>query len=139
MGTLSKTLAGCGGYIAGSATLVDYLRCLAGAFVYSVGMPPVIAASVRKGAGDHAPRAGARRDAAAATASYFYETAKRLKASTPATAPARRVCPIVVGDSIPAVILSQQLSQARHQRAAGALSGRAGEVVAPALLPHRHA
>ena len=39
MGTLSKTLVGCGGYIAGSAVLVDYLRLLTGAFVYSVGMP----------------------------------------------------------------------------------------------------
>src|SRR4029079_16800738 len=48
MGTLSKTLAGCGGYIAGSEVLVDYLRCMAGGFVYSVGMPPPIAASVHK-------------------------------------------------------------------------------------------
>src|SRR5690606_7043385 len=48
MGTLSKTLAGCGGYIAGSGVLIDYLRCMAGAFVYSVGMPPLIAASVEK-------------------------------------------------------------------------------------------
>lgn len=45
MGTLSKTLAGCGGYIAGSAALVDYLKSLLGVFVYSVGMPPLIAAA----------------------------------------------------------------------------------------------
>ena len=48
MGTLSKTLSGCGGYIAGTGAMVDYLRLTAGAFVYSVGMPPVIAASVEK-------------------------------------------------------------------------------------------
>ena len=48
MGTLSKTLAGCGGYIAGCKELIDYLRLTVGVFVYSVGMPPVIAASALK-------------------------------------------------------------------------------------------
>ncbi len=45
MGTLSKTLAGCGGYIAGEAALVEHLRCLAPGFLYSVGMPPPLAAA----------------------------------------------------------------------------------------------
>jgi len=48
MGTLSKTLAGCGGYIAGSADLVDYIKSLVGVFVYSVGMPPLIAATAHQ-------------------------------------------------------------------------------------------
>ena len=48
MGTLSKTLAGCGGYIAGCKELVDYLRLTVGVFVFSVGMPPVIAATAQK-------------------------------------------------------------------------------------------
>ncbi|UAK25006.1 aminotransferase class I/II-fold pyridoxal phosphate-dependent enzyme [Sphingomonas nostoxanthinifaciens] len=45
MGTLSKTLSGCGGYIAGSAALIDYLRFSAPGFVYSVGLPPPVAAA----------------------------------------------------------------------------------------------
>ncbi|HWI87598.1 MAG TPA: aminotransferase class I/II-fold pyridoxal phosphate-dependent enzyme [Sphingomonas sp.] len=45
MGTLSKTLSGCGGYIAGSAELIDYLKSSAPGFVYSVGLPPPIAAA----------------------------------------------------------------------------------------------
>ncbi len=45
MGTLSKTLAACGGFIAGPETLVDYLKRAAGGFVYSVAMPPAIAAA----------------------------------------------------------------------------------------------
>jgi len=45
MGTLSKTLSGCGGYIAGSSQLVEYLRYSAPGFVYSVGLPPPIAAA----------------------------------------------------------------------------------------------
>jgi 8-amino-7-oxononanoate synthase len=43
MGTLSKSLAGCGGYIAGRRALVEYLKFSAPGFVYSVGMPPPVA------------------------------------------------------------------------------------------------
>jgi 8-amino-7-oxononanoate synthase len=45
MGTLSKSLSSCGGYVAGSAELIDYLRCSAPGFVYSVGLPPPVAAA----------------------------------------------------------------------------------------------
>ena len=43
MGTLSKSLAGCGGYIAGSYALIEHLKFLAPGFLYSVGMPPPVA------------------------------------------------------------------------------------------------
>lgn len=47
MGTLSKTLAGCGGYIAGEKALVEHLKYSAPGFLYSVGIaPPVAAASL---------------------------------------------------------------------------------------------
>ncbi len=45
MGTLSKTLSSCGGYIAGSAALTDYLKATAPGFVYSVGLAAPLAAS----------------------------------------------------------------------------------------------
>ena len=46
MGTLSKTLCGCGGYIAGTTALVEHLRYRAPGFLYSVGIPcPTAAAS----------------------------------------------------------------------------------------------
>jgi 8-amino-7-oxononanoate synthase len=45
MGTLSKTLAGAGGYIAARAPLIEYLKFTAPGFVYSVGMPPPVAAA----------------------------------------------------------------------------------------------
>lgn len=47
MGTLSKALGGCGGYIAGCQPLIDMLRASAPGFMYSVSMsPPLVAASL---------------------------------------------------------------------------------------------
>jgi 8-amino-7-oxononanoate synthase len=40
MGTMSKTLSSCGGYIAGSTVLVEYLKYTVPGFIYSVGMSP---------------------------------------------------------------------------------------------------
>jgi 8-amino-7-oxononanoate synthase len=45
MGTLSKSLVSCGGYIAGSKELVEYLKLVAPGFVFSVGMAPSSAAA----------------------------------------------------------------------------------------------
>jgi 8-amino-7-oxononanoate synthase len=45
MGTLSKSLASCGGYIAGQSHLVTHLRYSAPGFVFSVGIPPPNAAA----------------------------------------------------------------------------------------------
>jgi 8-amino-7-oxononanoate synthase len=107
MGTLSKTLAGCGGYIAGSDELVDYLRCMAGAFVYSVGMPPLIAASVEK-ALEILHREPERVAALQAISAYFREYAQKKGLDT-GSSQGTPICPIVVGDSVPTVILSQEL------------------------------
>ena len=52
MGTISKSFASCGGYIAGCQALVRYLKYTAPAFVYSAGMSPgntaAALASIRK-------------------------------------------------------------------------------------------
>ena len=45
MGTLSKTLVSCGGYIAGSRELIGYLKLALPGFVFSVGMAPAAAAA----------------------------------------------------------------------------------------------
>jgi 8-amino-7-oxononanoate synthase len=45
MGTLSKALASCGGFIAGESALVEHLKFLAPGFLYSVGMAPASAAA----------------------------------------------------------------------------------------------
>ncbi|UQX04858.1 aminotransferase class I/II-fold pyridoxal phosphate-dependent enzyme [Streptomyces sp. RerS4] len=45
MGTLSKAFASCGGYLAGSARMVRWLRHTLPGFVYSVGLTPANAAA----------------------------------------------------------------------------------------------
>jgi 8-amino-7-oxononanoate synthase len=45
MGTLSKALASCGGYVAGETALIEHLKCAAPGFVYSVGIAPPVAAA----------------------------------------------------------------------------------------------
>ena len=45
MGTLSKSLVSCGGYIAGKKDLIEYLKLAAPGFVFSVGMAPAAAAA----------------------------------------------------------------------------------------------
>jgi 8-amino-7-oxononanoate synthase len=45
MGTLSKSLASCGGFVAGTRALVEQLKFQSHGFLYSVGMPPPVAAA----------------------------------------------------------------------------------------------
>ncbi len=45
MGTLSKTLAACGGYVCGSEALIAYLKHKAPGFVFSVGLAAPVAAA----------------------------------------------------------------------------------------------
>jgi 8-amino-7-oxononanoate synthase len=48
VGTLSKTLGACGGFIAGRKDVIDWLRFTLPGFVFSVGLSPAIAAAVRE-------------------------------------------------------------------------------------------
>ena len=110
MGTLSKTLAGCGGYIAGKQALVDFLKFTAPGFVYSVGMPPpVAAASLEALRIMHAePWRVAK---LVANGTRFLERARAAGLDTgPSIGTA--IVPIIVGSSIRAV----RVSHALHKR-----------------------
>jgi 8-amino-7-oxononanoate synthase len=107
MGTLSKTLAGCGGYIAGQTALVEYLKCMAGGFVYSVGMPPPMAAA-SLAALDVMHREPQRVARLRANSKLFWELAA-ARGLNIGTSLGHAVIPVIVHDSIIAVRLSQQL------------------------------
>ena len=47
MGTFSKAFAGLGGFVAGSAELIDYIKHNAGGHIFSASLPPSVIATVR--------------------------------------------------------------------------------------------
>jgi 7-keto-8-aminopelargonate synthetase-like enzyme len=83
MGTLSKTLAACGGYVAGSAPLIDLLKCNAPGFVYSVGLAPPLAAAGRERLAErahpHIDGGGVESLRLGAAASALSQHAKRMR------------------------------------------------------------
>ena len=109
MGTLSKTLASCGGYIAGSAALVEYLKYTAPGFVYSVGITPPNAAAALAALRvlEAEPERVAR---VQANAERFAAHAKRAGLDIGGSA-GTAVIPVIVGDSMRAVRVSQALFQ----------------------------
>ncbi|GAC1335920.1 MAG: aminotransferase class I/II-fold pyridoxal phosphate-dependent enzyme [Beijerinckiaceae bacterium] len=107
MGTLSKTLSGCGGYIAGCTALVDYLKFVAGGFVFSVGMPPPLAAAAIT-ALDIMHREPERVARLQRNSRHFWARARALDLDV-GTSEGHAVIPIVTHNSLIAVSLSQKL------------------------------
>lgn len=107
MGTLSKSFASCGGYIAGSKALVEYLKYTAPGFVYSVGISPPNAAAalaairVLKAEPEQVTRLYER-------SKLFLQLSRErgldtgLSQNTP-------VVPVIVGNSLQCIQLSQAL------------------------------
>jgi 8-amino-7-oxononanoate synthase len=107
MGTLSKTLAGCGGYIAGSTALVENLKFLAPGFLYSVGMaPPLAAASLA--ALEHMRRDPTRVTTLHARGELFLHLAREAGINT-GTSAGISVIPAIVGSSTRAARVSAAL------------------------------
>jgi 7-keto-8-aminopelargonate synthetase-like enzyme len=110
MGTLSKSLASCGGYIAGASALVEYLKYTAPGFLYSVGIPPSNAAAalaaLRKLIAEPERVAALRQRAA-----HFLWRCREAGLDTGASA-GTPVIPVIVGDSLRAAKLSAMLLSA---------------------------
>jgi 8-amino-7-oxononanoate synthase len=107
MGTLSKSLASCGGYIAGSAEMVEYLKYSAPGFVYSVGMPPSNAAAALAALKvlQRQPQRVARLHE---LAGLFLKLAKEHGLNT-GSAGGTPVIPVIIGNSVKSLRLSHAL------------------------------
>ena len=109
MGTLSKSFGSCGGYIAGSKAVAEFLKYSAPGFVYSVGISPSNAAAALASIRllEREPQRVARLHE---RARLFLSLAKQhglntgLSKDTP-------VVPIILGDSLQCLRLSQALQQ----------------------------
>lgn len=107
MGTLSKSLASCGGYIAGCRALIEYLKYTAPGFVYSVGMTPANAAAalaavrLLKAEPERVTRLHQ-------LAGVFWEMAREKGLDT-GTSSGLPIIPVIVGQSLKAMKLSEAL------------------------------
>ena len=120
MGTLSKGLGACGGYLAGSANFIEYLRYSLPGFVFSVGISPALAAAVlcavRLMQTDKRIMANMRRNVAC-----FAQEAQRRRLDI-GLAGKTAILPVLVGPDADAWALSNRL---RHK----------GVFVPPAVYP----
>ncbi len=107
MGTMSKTLSSCGGYIAGCSALIEFLKCTSGGFVYSVGLPPAMAAAAA--AALDAMHAEPNRVARLRSNGALFCAVAREHKLDVGTTTGLAVVPVLVYDSLVAVVLSQKL------------------------------
>ncbi len=109
MGTLSKTLCSCGGFIAGKKELIEILQYYAPGFVYSVGMSPALAGASLKALEllqQEPQRVAKLQD----NCQYAMQKAQTLGLNV-GVAQGTAVLPIIIGSSLKATILSNMLLQ----------------------------
>lgn len=107
MGTLSKTLNSCGGYIAGHTDLIQYLRYRLPGFLFSVGITPANAAAALESlriCREHPEWT----DQIRRVGEGFIRRARTLGLNTGLSA-GSPIVPIILGDSAKTVQLSREL------------------------------
>jgi len=107
VGTMSKTLASCGGYVCAKKPVIDWFRYTLPGFVYSVGLSPVILASARAALRlmqEESWRIGKL----AKNAEFFRDAAHEAGLST-GPAIGRGVVPILFQDSVETMWASKHL------------------------------
>ena len=107
MGTLSKAFGSCGGYIAGSKTLIRWLKYTVPGFVYSIGLPPA-AAGAALGALRVLEREPQRVAQLQTNAQLFLELAAEAGLDT-GNSGGSGVVPVILGSSINGLRLSRAL------------------------------
>ena len=107
MGTLSKSLAACGGYICGQHELIENLKYTSPGFVYSVGMSPSLAAAALESLRilQEEPE---RVQKLQANGRQFFQLARDLKLDT-GYCQGYAVIPVILGSSLITAKLSNAL------------------------------
>lgn len=110
LGTLSKALGCVGGYVAGTQTLIDYLRNKARSLIYSTALPPASVAAAAAAVDFVMSQEGHRRR------DQLWRNVSELKHGLSAHGFANEsrsaIVPIIIGDEAAAVETSRQLYQA---------------------------
>ena len=110
MGTLSKSFAGCGGFIAGEQALVDLIRYAAPGYNASVGLAPALAAASLTAIRIMLAEPW-RLEQLRAAGRHFLEQA-RLRGLHTGLSEGYCVVPLITGSSLKAVALSKKLARA---------------------------
>jgi 7-keto-8-aminopelargonate synthetase-like enzyme len=108
MGTFTKAFGGVGGFVAGDAALIDFLRISARTYIFSAPLPPAIAAGVTE-AIDIAEREAWRREKALENAFYFRREVEALGFDTLGSEV--HIVPTLIGDEMAAAQVTRQLRQ----------------------------
>jgi 8-amino-7-oxononanoate synthase len=108
MGTLSKSFASCGGYIAGARDLITYLRRTAPGFVFSVGITPANAGAAL-GALQTLREQPERVALLRERTRQFHMLAEERGLDIGTAHPDSAVMPVITGDGLLAVRLSRAL------------------------------
>lgn len=107
MGTLSKSFAGCGGYIAGCEELIDYLKFTLPGYIFSVGIsPPMAAASLR--AIELLQQGNDRVQKLQENSQFFLALAKQYQMNT-GLAEGYAIISVIIGHSLECARLANQL------------------------------
>jgi 5-aminolevulinate synthase len=107
-GTLGKAFGCVGGYITGTAALVDFVRSFSSGFIFTTALPPAVAAaattSIRhlKASGDERARQ---------KASVAKVRARLDRAGIPHMANASHIIPVMIGDPVKCRMISDILMQ----------------------------
>ncbi|MCB9668143.1 MAG: aminotransferase class I/II-fold pyridoxal phosphate-dependent enzyme [Alphaproteobacteria bacterium] len=111
MGTLSKSVASCGGWIAGRAPLIRYLRYTAPGFVYSAGITPANGTAALSSLSVMLKEPW-RVEKLQANAQHFHDELVKRGIDTGPAKGGSAVVPAITGNSLHALLLSQRLNRA---------------------------
>jgi 8-amino-7-oxononanoate synthase len=110
MGTLSKSLSSCGGYLGGSTELIEYFKYSLPGFIYSCGLPPASAAAAL--ASIEILRAEPERISALHVNADYMRSAFAARGLSFMKSKDTPIIPFVVGDSIQCLSLATRLRDA---------------------------